>query len=95
LKLVAGTNIRLDAWAGVSADPADTGVTPSASNSLPSATGGRVGIVTAAIVPSISMPVKLNAIDVSSFPPAVVGDAIGGSLTGVTWMASVAGGDET
>src|SRR5882672_6140876 len=91
LKSVVGTNLRAAAWAAVSAVPATTAVTPSARNSVPLA--GKAVTVTNVIVPSISVPPRLTAMVVSSFPLAAPGVALGASFTEVTLIVSVAGNE--
>ena len=84
LKFGAGVKIKPAAWAGVNAEFATTGVTPSAKYSTPCVANGSAVTVMEAIVPSISLPLKLMAILLSSLPIGVVGLAVGASLMAVT-----------
>ena len=80
LKFGAGLNTKPAACAGVSAAPAKTGVVPSARYNMPCVAGGKVVTFTEAIVPSMSVPVRLTVIGVSSAPVAGVGVAVGALL---------------
>ncbi|MFT3956295.1 MAG: hypothetical protein QM722_18510 [Piscinibacter sp.] len=92
LKFVAGTKTSPAACAGVSVAPAATGVTPSARNSVP--LPGSWVTVTAATVPSASVPPRFTAIGVSSLPlPPEPMEATGASLT-ETMVSDTAAGAE-
>ncbi len=83
LKLSAGVKIKPAACAGVNAEFATTGVTPSARYSVPCVVSGNVSTRTATMVPSASLPLKLIAILLSSLPDGAIGLAVGASLIAV------------